>query len=1058
VWVVLSIGTLRDDGGSYYLGTVASGVEDYYVGRGEAPGRWTGRLSRELGLDGQVERAELEAVLDGQDPTNRDRLRRSRHDGIPGFDLTVCAPKSVSLMWALGDPETSRAVHDAHDHAVAVAIDYLERTACWSRRGTNGAIQTAGTGFIGAGFRHRTSRNGDPHLHTHVLVANATRTAKGWGALDGRHLFLHAKTAGYLYQASLRAALTRRLGVAWTPVRNGYADIVGIPEHTLRHFATRSDEITAERATRGLHSARATQVAVLATRRPKDVAVDPFVLRDQWREQAATVGLTVEQIGACCHQTAPPFISAHDLHVVQDRLLGPDGLTRHASTFDRDAVIRAWCELLPPGSDSSRVETLADQTLADPAIVPLAAEGIARVMRRKTGKPFDTPTTGPSYSTHELLALETRLIQRATEDTQLTFGVVDEEIVLAALADRSSLAAEQVGMVATLCTSGRPVDLVIAAAGTGKTFSLDAARDAWQRSGHHVIGTALSARAALELETATGIPSHTLASLLRELGRPEEPSLPERTVIVVDEAGMAGTRQLARVLDHAHAAGAKVVLVGDSRQLPEIDAGGLLRGLAQRIPPIRLHQNRRQHHDWERRALRQLRRGEIDAAVAAYHDHDRITTSPTARDARDAMCADWWAATLGGYDTLMLAARRSDVDDLNERARDYCAAAGRLSGPVLFIDDRPYQTGDRIMMLRNNRRLGTRNGTIALVERVEPASRTMTVRPDTGAPLELPSRYLDAGHIRHSYASTIHKAQGQTVDEAFVLGSDLLSQEAGYVALSRGRWQNRIYLVDPQPRPEAHAPEISSRAPIDGLTYALGTSKAQQLAIDTGIDRIAIERSLRELILERDRLLELERACPPSRVYEIHSLQRERADMAVRLAAHERDLARVENSGGWRHRRDRNTRRVMLEHETRFIRTRLAALDEARDLARREQQVHERYRAKHNLDFDRTSCVERDIDVRVEQLVDADTIDPPRYLRVLGTQPEHGIERDRWRDAARYIESYRAARGITDPERPLGPKPPGAPSAAWRHDLHQLDLLLVQIHEPTLARGVELNL
>src|SRR5439155_1380219 len=153
-----------------------------------------------------------------------------------------------------------------------------------------------------------------------------------------------------------------------------------------------------------------------------------------------------------------------------------------------------------------------------------------------------------------------------------------DDLVLAALADRPSLTAEQVGMVATLCTSGRPVDVVIAAAGTGKTFSLDAARDAWQRSGHHVTGTALSARAALELKTATGIPSHTIASLLRDLDLPEHPGLPDRTVIVVDEAGMAGTRLLARVLDRAHTAGAKVVLVGDTRQLPEIDAGGLLRG------------------------------------------------------------------------------------------------------------------------------------------------------------------------------------------------------------------------------------------------------------------------------------------------------------------------------------------------------------------------------------------------------------------------------------------------------------------------------------------------
>ena len=193
----------------------------------------------------------------------------------------------------------------------------------------------------------------------------------------------------------------------------------------------------------------------------------------------------------------------------------------------------------------------------------------------------------------------------------------------------------------------------------------------------------------------------------------------------------------------------------------------------------------------------------------------------------------------------MLATRWSDVDDLNVRARTHLHNAGRLTGPTLTVEDRPYQAGDRIMTLRNDRRLHVRNGTCALITEIDAERRDMTVRSDAGMVITLPARYVDAGHVRHAYATTIHKAQGQTVDRAFVLGSDLLYQEAGYVALSRGRSENRIYLVDREPREEQHAPEAAPPEPLDALTQALAVSRAQHLALDAGIDRHAIGREVR---------------------------------------------------------------------------------------------------------------------------------------------------------------------------------------------------------------------
>ena len=289
---MLSIGKLGHGQESYYLETVASGAEDYYIGRGEAPGRWLGTMTAELGLDGRVSADDLRQVLAGVDPISGDRFARGGERRVPGFDLTFCAPKSVSVLWGLGDREVSAVVRAAHDTSVDAALRYLEEQACWSRRGTNGFVQLRGDGFVAAAFRHRTSRAGDPHLHSHVVVANATRSDDGrWGALDARHLYLHAKTAGYLYEAHLRAELTVRLGVEWTPVVNGIADIVGIPATVLDRFSTRRHEIEAELAERGESSARAAQYAVLETRQAKDYDVDPLLLHGLWTEQVAETRL-----------------------------------------------------------------------------------------------------------------------------------------------------------------------------------------------------------------------------------------------------------------------------------------------------------------------------------------------------------------------------------------------------------------------------------------------------------------------------------------------------------------------------------------------------------------------------------------------------------------------------------------------------------------------------------------------------------------------------------------------------------------------------------------------
>jgi conjugative relaxase-like TrwC/TraI family protein len=269
---------------SYYLDSVAQGVEDYYLGHGETPGVWIGSACATLGLAGEVRADDLRTVLEGHDPKDGSRLIQVRKDRVPGFDLTFSAPKSVSALYGLGDPDTVRKVRAAHDRSVAAALDWLEREACVSRRGVDGRERIPTDGFVGAAFAHRSSRAGDPQLHTHVLVANLTHCEdKMWRTLHGAPLYWQARTAGYLYKAHLRHALTEALGVEWGPVHKGAAEIAGIAPELCRLFSTRRQEIEDELDVRGTHTPQAARVAALDTRQAKDYGVDIGALRERWR-------------------------------------------------------------------------------------------------------------------------------------------------------------------------------------------------------------------------------------------------------------------------------------------------------------------------------------------------------------------------------------------------------------------------------------------------------------------------------------------------------------------------------------------------------------------------------------------------------------------------------------------------------------------------------------------------------------------------------------------------------------------------------------------------------
>ncbi len=286
---MLRVGKVRSGGHSYYLDVTG---DDRHPGI-EAPGRWVGRGRGDLGLTGTVAGPDLEAVLGGAAPRTGEMLGLTHHRvQVAGFDLTFSAPKSVSMLHALGDADVAEQVGAGHDAAVGSALDYVERHALAVRRMQDaGRVPVAAHGVAAAGFVHRTSRDLDPHLHTHVVVANLGRADGTWSALDGRGVYAHVRAASALYHVQLRHELTSRLGVAWSAPDRGRADIEGIGPEARRVFSRRSASIAAQLAEWGRHGGRASEAASHATRPPKDTSVTVEQLRPEWQSRASAIGL-----------------------------------------------------------------------------------------------------------------------------------------------------------------------------------------------------------------------------------------------------------------------------------------------------------------------------------------------------------------------------------------------------------------------------------------------------------------------------------------------------------------------------------------------------------------------------------------------------------------------------------------------------------------------------------------------------------------------------------------------------------------------------------------------
>jgi conjugative relaxase-like TrwC/TraI family protein len=796
---MISIGRLGLGHAEYYLTEVVDGREDYFVVSAEVPGRWSGKLADRLGLGGIVDQADLRLIFEGVQPGTDTRLRANQVSRV-AFDFTLSVPKSVSLMWALGDDHMATEVVAAVETANRVAIDFLEREACGVRRGHAGIDHLAGAGFVVASFRHGTSRAGDPQLHVHNLIANLGLGPDGrFTAIDSELVYRWSFATSHVFECVLRAELAARLGTLFTPIEKGTCDVAGIPADVRRAFSQRRAEIVDYMEERGMTSRRAAEFANLQTRKTKDRERGEPALRAEWRERVEGLGFDMSTLMLI---PRPVVLDVDDATVAAF-------LTDSDATFARQDAYVAVARLAGEGADLAQIDERVESFLAGPAAVALRP--------------------GELWTTPEILTVEQRSVAIAAAGLGCGAGVASSVEVERAIAARPSLSDEQATMVRAICESGNRYDTVIGRAGAGKTFTLDGARDAWEASGYRLLGTAPSARAAQELRAGATIDSRSADRLLTALAHGRE-RMDERTIVVLDEGGMLGTRRLAALLDYVEQGNGKLVAIGDPKQLPEIDAGGLFAGIARRNGYVELTENRRQLDPDEREALAALRAGRVADAVGHMDRNGQPVTAPNADQIRDALAGDWHELRRSGSDAVMMARRRQDTADLNMRARQLLVADGELTQTVMVVDDLEFAIGDRVVAHKNRYDLGILNAERATV--VGTRGDRLLLDVDGGErQVAIPTDYIADGHLTHGCASTIHKNQGTTCDAALVLGDDAMFAELGYSALTRGRDLNRLYLVRTE-REHDHGLDLDGPDPIEALVASLQRSHAKTAAID----------------------------------------------------------------------------------------------------------------------------------------------------------------------------------------------------------------------------------
>jgi conjugative relaxase-like TrwC/TraI family protein len=773
---------------------------------------------------------------------------------VAGFDLVFSPVKSAALLWALDDrPRVREAIRAAHQQAMRTALDLLEEHAAYTRTGTGGIAQMPTRGLIAAEFEHWDSRAGDPNLHTHVAISSKVQGVDGtWRSLDARGLYRMTVAASECYNTAFEAALTESLGITFTPRpdttgnREPVREITGVPFGMIEFFSRRRAAIEARYAQLIRHyrrehgrdpsSAVCHQLARQANLDTRQGKKPPRSLADKraaWREELIVRfgprGLT--RLAKAVPATAPePAALQHppelDLQNLAERTVAAVAARRSTWTVwnlraEAERLLRTTVLTPPPDRHREVVEQV--MTLAVSPAFSVSVEAPAMLdeppeLRRGDGESVFHDHAAHRYTSQSVLDAERRLLEATRTPAA---GAVSSLAASAALdgyeaVTGTRLDAGQRNLVTSFATDDRLLLAGIGPAGTGKTTAMRAYAHVLRRDGRRLVPLATSATSADVLGRELSLPAENLHKFLHEWtsgpaadrlragapipGAVRSFALHPGDVVLVDEAGMAGTFLLDRLVAIAASQGAIVRLVGDDRQLSAVESGGALRLIAAQPGTPELSTLHRFRDPAEAEATLQLRAGD-SAAVDWYARSGRVRSGSREWMAQAAY-AGWKTDMLAGKTTLMAAGDGADVAELAAQARADRVAAGQVEAEgVVLRDGNLAGAGDWIVTRLNDRRLSVhggrdwvKNGDAWQVRRRHGDGSLTVVHTGHGGRVRLPAAYVRA-QVQLLYAATAHRVQGVTVDTAHPLITRGMTREILYVLASRARERTTFYVA-----------------------------------------------------------------------------------------------------------------------------------------------------------------------------------------------------------------------------------------------------------------------
>jgi len=768
---------------------------------------------------------------------------------VAGFDVVFAPVKSAALLWALDEREEVRAaVRQAHDAARDAALELLEQHAAFTRTGTTGQAQIETCGLIAAQFDHFDSRAGDPNLHTHVAVSSKVLGVDGkWRALDARALYATTVAASEFYNTRFETELTARLGVTFEaregsggkePVR----EIAGVPTEFITHFSSRRTEIEARyeqllrtyRADHGRDPSKGVahtlaRQANLDTREGKKAARSLAEMRTDWSQSLTRAhGATaVDQVMATVpgtRQLAEPTAEEHDFAVLADCVIS--AVAEERSTWTtwnvRAQAERLVRELAPASPEQHDAWTTAIVTgalapqrsvqVTAPALITEPAE-----LQRSDGTSVFEQHAGLRYTSQAVLDAEQRVVAAALTATAVGLSGPFVTAAIDGFESRGRTLDEgQRALVSGFATDPRMVVEGLGPGGSGKTTAMQAYVHVAAQAGQRVIPLATSAAAAAVLAKDLGRPAENLHKFLWEYTHgPAARALQNGgavprsrasfvlrpgDVVLLDEAGMAGTFNVDALVKYAAARGAVVRLLGDYRQLSSVEAGGILRQIHNAAGAYELTTLHRFADKDEAAATLKLRVG--DGAGLDFYEHNERILGGSRQAMVDAAYQGWRTDMLVGKTTLISTATNTDVTALSARAREDRVAAGQVEADgVLLMDGNRAGRGDWIVTRKNNRKITTSRGrdfvkngdAWEVVKRHKDGSLKVRHMDHRGR-LTLPADYVAAG-VQLLYASTVMRSQGGTVDTAHPLVTEDMTREQLYVQLSRARERTTVYTA-----------------------------------------------------------------------------------------------------------------------------------------------------------------------------------------------------------------------------------------------------------------------